>query len=139
MSHPQHFTSVDSQPAKAMNGAAPCDGGLLQALCGLLQNACSNPPASTAALLHERASVHSTQARVITPREGVSKLVSDRLERSPDNEVAESKCDKKLDGSDGRNGNAVERQGRKGISRKNFSKGVVDHLQSWFYANISHP
>jgi hypothetical protein len=132
MSQSQHFTSIDSQPAQAMNGPAPCH-------VGLLQNACSNHPASTAALLHERASVHSTQARVITLREGVSKLVSDRLERSPDNEVAESKCDKKLDGSDGRNGNAVERQGRKGISRKNFSKGVVDHLQSWFYANISHP
>jgi hypothetical protein len=115
-----------------MNGAAPFHGGLLQ-------NACSIHPASTAALRHECASVHSTQAHIITPCEGVSKRVSDRSERSPENEVAESKCDKKLDGSDGRIGNAVERQGRKGISRKNFSKEVVDHLQSWFYANISHP
>jgi hypothetical protein len=29
--------------------------------------------------------------------------------------------------------------GRKGIERKNFSKQVVDALQSWFYKNISHP
>lgn len=29
--------------------------------------------------------------------------------------------------------------GRKGIERKNFSKEVVDELQSWFYSNISHP
>lgn len=41
--------------------------------------------------------------------------------------------------SDSHKLNSVKTCGRKGVERKNFSKKVVDELQSWFYSNISHP
>lgn len=43
------------------------------------------------------------------------------------------------DGSDSQKLNSVKTCGRKGVERKNFSKKVVDELQSWFYSNVSHP
>lgn len=43
------------------------------------------------------------------------------------------------DGSVSQKLNSVKTCGRKGVERKNFSKKVVDELQSWFYSNISHP
>jgi hypothetical protein len=43
------------------------------------------------------------------------------------------------DSSDSHKLNSVKTCGRKGVERKNFSKKVVDELQSWFYSNISHP
>jgi hypothetical protein len=43
------------------------------------------------------------------------------------------------DSSDSHKLNSVKPCGRKGVERKNFSKKVVDELQSWFYSNISHP
>ena len=54
--------------------------------------------------------------------------------------VSRPSCDGPKDGVDHRSPNAAQKPcGRKGIERKNFSKQVVDALQSWFYKNISHP
>jgi hypothetical protein len=54
--------------------------------------------------------------------------------------VSRPSCDGPKDGVDRRSPNAARKPcGRKGIERKNFSKQVVDALQSWFYKNISHP
>jgi hypothetical protein len=48
-------------------------------------------------------------------------------------------CVDPTDGNDGHILNSAKPCGRKGVERKNFSKEVVDQLQSWFYSNISHP
>jgi hypothetical protein len=54
--------------------------------------------------------------------------------------VSRPSCDGPKDGVHHRSPNAAQKPcGRKGIERKNFSKPVVDALQSWFYKNISHP
>jgi hypothetical protein len=55
-------------------------------------------------------------------------------------EGARSSCDGLKNCVDVLSTNAAQNIcGRKGIERKNFSKQVVDALQSWFYKNISHP
>ena len=54
-----------------------------------------------------------------------------------DEEVEGSKSrDRPRHGSEGQTLDAGKSKGRE---RKNFSKQVVDELQSWFYSNISHP
>jgi hypothetical protein len=86
--------------------------------------------------------------------EEVSKSLSDRLQLSAaaldapsDGEAVASTSEGRPDDNFCPNHNAVEAPsskpvkplGRKGIERKNFSKQIVDELQTWFFNNVSHP
>jgi hypothetical protein len=70
--------------------------------------------------------------------EGNSTAISDRP-GAADHFFEDAPSAVPADANDGQAINLNKPCGRKGIERKNFSKEVVDELQSWFYSNISHP